>query len=153
MRGPALTAVDFALGAALNTRGACLLHLPAHRNSELMLVGDPDQLPPVGAGQPVADALAEGLLPCIDLRQIYRTAANSAIVTSAHAINRGKADVLLGPAHDVWRPAQCDFALLRMRASRPALLCRCCLAYSHGRRPVGALIVVQPCMQACLHAS
>lgn len=55
-----------------------------------MLVGDPDQLPPVGAGQPVADALAEGMLPCIDLRQIYRTAANSAIVTSAHAINKGK---------------------------------------------------------------
>lgn len=54
-----------------------------------MLVGDPDQLPPVGPGQPVADALAEGLLPCIDLRQIYRTAANSRIVTSAHAINRG----------------------------------------------------------------
>lgn len=56
----------------------------------LMLVGDPDQLPPVGAGQPVADALAEGLLPCIDLRQIYRTAADSAIVTTAHAINRGR---------------------------------------------------------------
>ncbi len=55
----------------------------------VMLVGDPDQLPPVGPGQPVADALAEGLLPCIDLRQIYRTAANSAIVTNAHAINRG----------------------------------------------------------------
>jgi hypothetical protein len=55
-----------------------------------MLVGDPDQLPPVGPGQPVADALAEGLLPCIDLRQIYRTAANSRIVTSAHAINRGR---------------------------------------------------------------
>lgn len=62
-----------------------------------MLVGDPDQLPPVGPGQPVADALAEGLLPCIDLRQIYRTAANSAIVTSAHAINRGEATCVTPP--------------------------------------------------------
>lgn len=57
---------------------------------KLVLVGDPDQLPPVSAGQPVADALAEGLLPCVDLRQIYRTAANSAIVASAHAINKGE---------------------------------------------------------------
>jgi hypothetical protein len=60
------------------------------RRASLTLVGDPDQLPPVRPGQPVADALAEGMLPCIDLRQIYRTAANSAIVTSAHAINRGE---------------------------------------------------------------
>lgn len=59
------------------------------RRASLTLVGDPNQLPPVRPGQPVADALAEGMLPCIDLRQIYRTAANSAIVTSAHAINRG----------------------------------------------------------------
>lgn len=58
--------------------------------ASVMLVGDPDQLPPVGPGQPVADALAEGLLPHIDLRQIYRTAASSKIVTSAHAINRGR---------------------------------------------------------------
>jgi ATP-dependent exoDNAse (exonuclease V) alpha subunit len=44
----------------------------------------------VGPGRPFAAALAAGLLPCIDLRQIYRSAAGSAIVKAAHAINQGE---------------------------------------------------------------
>jgi hypothetical protein len=64
--------------------------LRADPTGALLLVGDTDQLPPVGPGLPIAAALAEGMLPSIDLRQIYRSAANSAIVTSAHAINQGE---------------------------------------------------------------
>jgi exodeoxyribonuclease V alpha subunit len=65
----------------------CLCRRP---RTSLLLVGDPDQLPPVGPGRPFAAALAAGLLPCIDLRQIYRSAAGRDIVKAAHAINQGK---------------------------------------------------------------
>jgi ATP-dependent exoDNAse (exonuclease V) alpha subunit len=68
-----------------------LLRVSCRRQrTSLLLVGDPDQLPPVGPGRPFAAALAAGLLPCIDLRQIYRSAAGSAIVKAAHAINQGE---------------------------------------------------------------
>jgi exodeoxyribonuclease V alpha subunit len=68
-----------------------LLRVSCRRQcTSLLLVGDPDQLPPVGPGRPFAAALAAGLLPCIDLRQIYRSAAGSAIVKAAHAINKGE---------------------------------------------------------------
>eukprot|EP00775_Hariotina_reticulata_P003653 gene3653-3914_t len=56
----------------------------------VLLVGDADQLPPVGPGRPLAAALSAKLLPCLDLRHIYRSAAGSAIVQAAHAINQGK---------------------------------------------------------------
>lgn len=66
-------------------------HCPCSRpRASLLLVGDPDQLPPVGPGRPFAAALAAGLLPSIDLRCIYRSAAGSAIVKAAHAINQGE---------------------------------------------------------------
>jgi exodeoxyribonuclease V alpha subunit len=67
-----------------------LWSLRRRARTSLLLVGDPDQLPPVGPGRPFAAALAAGLLPCIDLRQIYRSAAGSAIVKVAHAINQGE---------------------------------------------------------------
>lgn len=54
-----------------------------------MLVGDPDQLPPVGPGRPFVAALAAGVLPVVDLRTVFRSAANGAIVGAAHAVNAG----------------------------------------------------------------
>jgi hypothetical protein len=54
-----------------------------------MLVGDPDQLPPVGPGAPLRAAIAAGVVPRVDLREIFRQTADSAIVRSAHAINQG----------------------------------------------------------------
>lgn len=56
---------------------------------QLVLVGDADQLPPVGPGSVLADIISSGAVPVVDLRQIFRQAAQSAIVTGAHAINRG----------------------------------------------------------------
>ena len=51
--------------------------------------GDADQLPPVGPGGVLEAAIASGMIPVIDLRQIFRQAQESAIVTSAHAVNSG----------------------------------------------------------------
>jgi exodeoxyribonuclease V alpha subunit len=55
----------------------------------LLLVGDRDQLPSVGPGRVLADAIASGRLPVAVLDEVFRQAAQSAIVTNAHRINRG----------------------------------------------------------------
>src|SRR5690606_28098590 len=56
----------------------------------LVLVGDVDQLPSVGPGQVLADIIRSGLVPVARLTEIFRQAAESRIITGAHAINRGK---------------------------------------------------------------
>lgn len=58
--------------------------------AQLLLVGDADQLPSVGPGKVLQDAIASGRVPCVQLTEIFRQAASSRIITSAHAINRGK---------------------------------------------------------------
>ncbi len=56
----------------------------------LVLAGDVDQLPSVGAGSVLRDVIASGVIPCVRLQTIFRQAAESTIVTNAHRINRGK---------------------------------------------------------------
>jgi exodeoxyribonuclease V alpha subunit len=54
------------------------------------LVGDADQLPPVGPGAVLRDLLASGVLPTSRLHEIYRQAQRSLIVRNAHRVNRGE---------------------------------------------------------------
>lgn len=58
--------------------------------ARLLLVGDADQLPSVGPGKVLQDAIASGAVPCVQLTEIFRQAASSRIVTSAHEINQGR---------------------------------------------------------------
>ena len=62
--------------------------------TRLVLVGDKDQLPSVGAGNVLADILRSGVIRTIQLNRIYRQAEESLIVTNAHAVNRGEMPVL-----------------------------------------------------------
>ncbi len=62
--------------------------------SRLILIGDADQLPSVGAGRVLCDILDSEALPSIRLTKIFRQAEQSLIVTNAHAINRGEMPVL-----------------------------------------------------------
>ena len=55
----------------------------------LLMVGDVDQLPSVGPGQVLADIIASGTVPIVRLTEVFRQAARSRIVTTAHGINRG----------------------------------------------------------------
>jgi exodeoxyribonuclease V alpha subunit len=59
-------------------------------NSHLLLVGDPDQLPSVGAGNVLKDVIASGAAPVIALDTIFRQSDQSLIVHNAHRINRGE---------------------------------------------------------------
>jgi len=55
----------------------------------VILVGDVDQLPSVGPGQFLSDLIDSGVVPVIRLTEVFRQAATSRIVRSAHQINRG----------------------------------------------------------------
>ena len=55
----------------------------------LLIVGDIDQLPSVGPGQVLADIIASGAVPVVRLTEVFRQAAQSCIITSAHRINQG----------------------------------------------------------------
>lgn len=56
----------------------------------LIMVGDSDQLPPVGAGNVLQDIISSGLLPTVCLTQVFRQAMESLIVTNAHKIVGGE---------------------------------------------------------------
>ena len=58
--------------------------------TRLILVGDVDQLPSVGAGQVLRDVIESGAYPCLKLQKIFRQAMNSDIVVNAHKINKGE---------------------------------------------------------------
>jgi len=58
--------------------------------AHLLLVGDVDQLPSVGAGEVLRDLLAAGALPVVRLTKIFRQAQQSGIVVNAHRINGGE---------------------------------------------------------------
>lgn len=59
-------------------------------NARLILVGDPDQLPPVGPGSPFSDMIRSKLVPTVRLTEIFRQAQQSLIVMNAHRVNRGE---------------------------------------------------------------
>jgi exodeoxyribonuclease V alpha subunit len=59
-----------------------------------ILVGDVNQLPSVGAGNVLADIIASGSVPVVELRDIFRQARESRIVVNAHRINSGLLPVL-----------------------------------------------------------
>ena len=76
--------------------------------SRLVLVGDPDQLPSVGAGNVLRDILRSGAVPTVALTQVFRQAEQSAIIRNAHAVNSGEPPRLDN--------GQGDFFFLRRRS-------------------------------------
>ncbi len=64
-----------------------LLALP--QKARLIMVGDADQLPAVGAGNVLRDIIESDSVECIKLTEIFRQAKESMIVVNAHRINRG----------------------------------------------------------------
>lgn len=74
---------------------ALLRAIPDH--AALLIVGDIDQLPSVGPGQVLADIIASDAVPVVRLTEVFRQAAQSRIITSAHRINHGSIPDLSKP--------------------------------------------------------
>ena len=68
--------------------------------TRLILVGDADQLPSVGAGNVLSDLIQSDCVPVCALTRIYRQAAESMIVQNAHRINRGEELLVNGEGSD-----------------------------------------------------
>jgi exodeoxyribonuclease V alpha subunit len=66
----------------------------------LLIVGDIDQLPSVGPGQVMSDLISSGVIPVVRLTEVFRQAAQSRIITSAHRINQGYIPDLSPPRTD-----------------------------------------------------
>jgi exodeoxyribonuclease V alpha subunit len=77
---------------------ALMRAIPDH--AALLMVGDVDQLPSVGPGQVLADVIASDAVPVVRLSEVFRQAAQSRIVTSAHRINQGLMPDLAPPEGD-----------------------------------------------------
>lgn len=72
--------------------------------TQVLLIGDPDQLPSVGAGAVLHDMLDSGRIPHFRLTQIFRQAQASSIIKFAHQINKGETPQILSPmaVKDLW---------------------------------------------------
>jgi exodeoxyribonuclease V alpha subunit len=73
----------------LDIRLASQLLAAIPQSATLVLVGDIDQLPPVGPGQPLRDLIASRICKTIRLHEVFRQAQQSAIVRGAHAVLEG----------------------------------------------------------------
>ena len=78
--------------------GVLLGSLPP--GAALLLVGDGDQLPSIGPGHLLRDVIESGLVPVARLTEVFRQATDSAIVRSAHLINRGEMPDVTAAAPD-----------------------------------------------------
>src|SRR2546429_7697859 len=77
-------------------------------NAALLIVGDIDQLPSVGPGQVLADVISSGAVPVVRLTEVFRQAAQSRIITSAHRINHGSLPDLSSPSDSDFYFVQAD---------------------------------------------
>jgi exodeoxyribonuclease V alpha subunit len=107
----------------------------------LVMVGDSDQLPPVGAGNVLHDLIASGLLPVVELKEIFRQAMESMIVLNAHRIVRGEMPVLDSKDKDF-------FFIERNSVSAAAqTICELCstrLPAAYGFSPISDIQVLCP---------
>ncbi|WP_432842127.1 SF1B family DNA helicase RecD2 [Dactylosporangium sp. CA-092794] len=93
--------------------------------AHLLLVGDVDQLPSVGAGEVLRDVLGAETIPRIRLTKIFRQAAQSGVVVNAHRINAGQAplfgehpDFFLFPVEDAEATAETVVDIVARRVPR-----------------------------------
>jgi len=80
--------------------------------SQILLIGDADQLPSVGAGNVLRDVIASGRVPCFCLQKVFRQARQSSIIRHAHQINQGQLPHIDSPFKkpDLWhRRVDCLF--------------------------------------------
>ena len=69
-------------------------------NCQLLFIGDPDQLPSVGAGNVLKDSIHSGEIPLFRLTQVFRQAKESLIIRYAHQINSGETPLIVSPFKD-----------------------------------------------------
>lgn len=109
--------------------------------SKLIMVGDSNQLPSVGAGNVLRDLIATHLIPTVELKEIFRQAAQSLIVTNAHRIVRGELPELDERKKDFFfMPCATDEETARLVVS----LVGARLPKSYGYDPIDDIQILSP---------
>ncbi len=119
----------------------------------LILVGDVDQLPSVGAGNVLRDIIDSGHVPCVRLNEIFRQARESLIIVNAHNINKGEFPIM--------RPEQGshqDFYFIQQEEPEKVLteileLCATKIPQKFGFDPVNDIQVLAPMHRGVVGAS
>src|ERR1700737_341059 len=120
---------------------ALMKAVPDH--AALLIGGDIDQLPSVGPGQILADVIASAAVPVVRLTEVFRQAAQSRIITSAHRINQGSIPDLGKPEGDS------DFYFVQADDSETAVpriieLVKNCIPQRFGLDPIRDIQVLCP---------
>ena len=123
-----------------NALMSALLHA-VKPGARVVIIGDSDQLPSVGAGNILHDLLASERFSTVRLNEIFRQAQESLIVTNAHAINRGEMPRLDIKNNDFFfLPRESD----RDIAATVAQLCQVRLPRTYGELAVKGTQVISP---------
>lgn len=109
--------------------------------ARLILIGDADQLPSVGAGNVLRDLIDSGRFATVRLTEIFRQAQKSLIVTNAHAINRGEMPRLDVKDNDFFFLPRADDASI---CATVAGLCGTRLPRTYGEMAVTGTQVIVP---------
>lgn len=91
----------------------CSLLKAMPRDCKLILVGDKDQLPSVGAGNVLSDILQSGVIKYCMLTKIFRQEEKSLIITNAHLINEGKMPLIDNTSMDFFFESKNDPELIK----------------------------------------
>lgn len=107
----------------------------------LILVGDSDQLPSVGAGNVLADLINSGMVPVVRLTEVFRQSQKSLIVTNAHRIVKGEMPLL--------NQKKSDFFFIEIRdpveiSQTICDLCKRRLPVRYGYSPLFDIQVITP---------
>lgn len=119
----------------------CALLKAIKPGARLIIIGDSDQLPSVGAGNVLRDLIDGGRFSTIRLNEIFRQASESLIVTNAHEINAGRMPELAVKDKDFFfLPRQSDTEI----AFTVADLCKNRLPKAYGTRLTANMQVISP---------
>ena len=102
----------------------CSLVRAIKPTSKFIMVGDSNQLPSVGAGNVLKDLIASHYIPSVELKEIFRQAAQSLIVTNAHRIVKGEFPVLDDRQNDFFfmnKPNESEIAGLVIQLTKQRL--------------------------------
>ncbi|MBE6718881.1 MAG: ATP-dependent RecD-like DNA helicase [Ruminococcaceae bacterium] len=109
--------------------------------AKLILIGDSDQLPSVGAGNVLNDIIRSDRFNTVELKEIFRQEEESLIVTNAHAINDGEYPKLTSKNSDFFFLARDDDEMI---AKTVAELCAVRLPKTYGKEIISDIQVITP---------
>jgi len=123
------------------------------KDATLILVGDVDQLPSVGAGSVLKDIIDSGCIPTVMLNEIFRQAKESLIIVNAHRVNNGQMPVIEGSGDSLQ-----DFYFFIVEDPEKAAekiidLCKEKIPHKFGYRPIDDIQVLTPMHRGIVGAS